>query len=111
MACRWRRSPATRARSLTSCYAGSVNACRWSSVDEESHLHARKLNHIVVGKSGGLRPDRRAVQQREIVLLAAVHMDDVIALGPAGNGGNLYTGAAQCGQRLIELELAACEGA
>src|SRR6185437_1175414 len=50
------------------------------SIEKEPHLHARQLNDIVVAQALGLAADGRAVDEREVVALAAVDVDYEVAL-------------------------------
>src|SRR5882762_1633892 len=120
---RWTRWRATPGRSRTSCSAASASACRSSrtdgiccaasgaSVHEETHLDAGELDHVVVAQAGRLGSDRRTVEQREVVDLAAVDVHDVVGLGAARDRGHLHPGTAERGEGLAELDLAACERA
>src|SRR5271155_3559218 len=76
---------------------------------EEPHLHAGQLHDIVVVQATRLRSDRHTVDLREVILLAAVDVDDEVAFGAARDGRDLYSRAAQRGQRLRQLQLTACE--
>src|SRR5580704_11114191 len=80
------------------------------SADEESHLDARQLDDVVVGELARLLADRRAVDQRKLILVLVVDADDEIAFRTARDGGHLYARAAQCRQCLGELELAPGKG-
>jgi len=98
------RGSATPGRSRTSCSAASASACRSSrtdgiccaasgaSVHEETHLDAGELDHVVVGEAGRLGSDRRTVEQREVVDLAAVDVHDVVGLGAARDRGTCTPG-------------------
>src|ERR1700722_4604395 len=79
--CRWRRSPPTPAPFPTKCSAECGNACRTRrsegpSALEEPHLDSGQLDDIVVVQPRGLRTNGRAIEQREVVGLLAVHVDD-----------------------------------
>src|SRR6185437_6775464 len=113
---RWRStSPQRAARSPR---LGPALATRWPGparaevglVQEEPHFHARQLNDIVVAQPLGLAADRRAVDEREVVALAAVHVDDEVAFRPAGDRGDLHAGPPQGRECFVELQLAAREG-
>src|SRR5690606_38742474 len=78
---------------------------------EKSHLHARKENHIVIPQLTGLLADRSAIDERIVAGLAAVDVHDEEAVSTARNGGDLHAGSSQRRERLVELELAASEGA
>ena len=76
---------------------------------EEPHLHARQLDHVVVDQAAGLGADRRAIDQRIVVGPVGLDVHDVEAVGAARDGGDLHARAAQRGQRLGQLQLAAGE--
>src|SRR5580704_4831316 len=114
--CRWRRSPPTPAPFPMKCSAACGNACRTRrseapSALEEPHLDPGQLDHIVVAEPGGLRTDRIAIEQREVVGLLAVHVDDEVAVLAVGDGGDLNAGPTQGGQRLVQFQLTTGEGA
>src|SRR5580704_178 len=74
---------------------------------KETHLHARKLDHVVVIQTGRLRANGRAVDEREVIALAAVDVDDEIAFSTPCDRGDLDARAAERGECLIQFELAA----
>src|ERR1700691_482168 len=114
--CRWKRSPPRPAPFPMKCSAACDSACRTRpsersairrgpSALEESHLHPGKLDDIVVVEPGGLRTDRIAIEQWEVVGLLAVHVDDEVPVLTVGDGSDLDSGASQCRQGLVQLQL------
>src|ERR1700748_3374571 len=78
---------------------------------KKAHLHARELDDVVVIQSGRLRTDGRAIDEREVIALAAVDVDDEIAFRAPSDRGDLDSRAAERGECLIQLELPARERA
>src|ERR1700722_8585805 len=114
--CPSRRWPGTRAPSVTSFYAASVSACRdrFASAAlglKEAHLDAGQLDHVVVGKSRRLRADGSPVDEWKIIIFAAIHVHNEIAVHAARDGSHLHARSPERRQCLGELQLAAGKGA
>src|SRR5262245_66228748 len=81
---------------------------RASGLQEEFHLHARELDHVVVLERVRRRADLLAVH---VWARRALDVGDEVALRTAGEDCDLHAGLAERGERLGELELLACIGA
>src|SRR4051794_7715812 len=80
-----------------------------ASANEKPHLHARQLDDVIVSQPGSLSANGCAIEQRIVVNLAAVDMDDEVAFRPASDRRDLNTWTAQRSQSFVQLELATRE--
>ena len=81
------------------------------SACEETHFDASQLYDVVVVELPGLRTDGLPVDERVVTFLATLDVDDEIALCTTRYRRNLDAGAAERGQRLGKLQLAARKSA
>src|SRR5688572_4699716 len=67
---------------------------RKSGLEEEFHLHAGELDHVVILERVRRRADHLPVH---VGAVGALHMRDEVALRPPGEHGDLHAGLAQGG--------------
>src|SRR5260221_2672622 len=76
-----------------------------SAFEEEFHLHAGKLDDVMVLERGRRRADLLAIHCRAV---RALDMSDEVALRPARQHRHLHPGLAERRERLVQLQLLAC---
>src|SRR5258708_36535175 len=79
-----------------------------SAFEEEFHLHAGKLDDVMVLERGRRRAHLQAIHCRAV---RALDMSDEVALRPARQHRHLHPGLAERRERLVQLELLARGGA
>src|SRR5271170_5621507 len=116
--CQWKNWRAPPAPLPTNYCAGSASGCRSNQAEpksalalEKSHLHASQLDDIIVGQPPRLGTDWHAVDEREVIFLLAIDMDNEVAAGPSRDGRHLYARTSERGQGLGQFQLAAGKGA
>src|SRR5258708_35479240 len=73
-----------------------------SAFEEEFHLHAGKLDDVMVLERGRRRADLLAIHCRAV---RALYMSSEVALRPARQHRHLHPGLAERRERLVQLEL------
>ena len=78
---------------------------------EESHLYSGQLYDVIVGQPLCLRPDRLAVDQREVTFFAGLNMHDVITFSTASDCSDLHARATQSRESFGQLKFTTGKGA
>src|SRR3954468_14891706 len=104
--CCFKRPPAGRLRRRSGWprRKGVLRGTPPSSLQEEFHLHAGKLDHVVVLERGRRRSDLLAVHRGA---RRALDVRDEVALRPSRQYRHLHPWLAERGKRLVEFEFLA----